>query len=320
MEYRDLGRTGLRVSVLGLGASPLGNVYGRVSDREAERLVRRAVEAGVTLVDTSPFYGAGLSEERLGRALKGCRYRVVLATKAGRYFEGGTSVFDCSPARLRRSVEESLRRLRTDAVDVLFLHDAEFVPEERVLGEALPVLHALKREGKARAVGVTGRPPGVLARLAERGEVDAVLSYSCHNLLDRSLETGLAPLCRARGLGLLNAGVLDMGLLAPGGPPAWHPADAASRAAAARVRRFCEAHGRSLEAEALRFALAYAVADSTLLGVRSVRELEADLRALENPPDADFLAALRSAAAPPDDPPEPPGCPSPGPARPASAG
>ena len=140
----------LGLSRLGLGAAPLGNEYGDVDEREAVRAVHAAIDAGVTVFDTSPYYGRTVSESRLGDALAGRRDEVVLCTKAGRYDLSLPDGFDFSPQRLRRSVDESLRRLQTDRLDILLLHDIEFSAPSAILDEAIPVLHELKQRGKTR--------------------------------------------------------------------------------------------------------------------------------------------------------------------------
>src|SRR5580658_6798296 len=119
MEYATLGHTGLRVSKLGFGGSPLGNEFA-----EAERAVHCAIDLGINYFDVAPYYGRTLAETRLGAALVGRRDRVVLATKCGRY---DVAKFDFSTARIRRSIDESLERLRTDYLDVFLAHDIEFV-------------------------------------------------------------------------------------------------------------------------------------------------------------------------------------------------
>ena len=114
MQYRKLGKTGLNVSVIGYGASPLGNAFGEVAPQQGIAAVHRAIDQGINLFDVSPYYGLTLAETRLGEALERHRERVILMTKCGRY---GMNEFDFSRKRIRRSVEESLARLRTDHVD-----------------------------------------------------------------------------------------------------------------------------------------------------------------------------------------------------------
>ena len=145
MEYRTLGRTGLRVSKLGFGGSPLGNEFGEADPVEAERAVRCAIDLGVNYFDVAPYYGRTLAETRLGGALAGRRDKVVLASKCGRY---DVAKFDFSAARIRASIDESLERLRTDYLDVFLAHDIEFVDANQIIQEAIPTMRALQREGK----------------------------------------------------------------------------------------------------------------------------------------------------------------------------
>ena len=294
MNRRELGRTGIQVSVLGFGAAALGGVYGRISGREARRVVRCAMDRGINYFDTAPDYGDGLSEIRLGEALAGRRREIVLAGKAGRFQRGGRLEFDFSAARLRQSLKESLARLNTDYLDVFQLHDVEYGDFSQILDEALPELQAMKRNGEVRAIGVTGRPTELLARLAEEGRPDMILSYGHYTLLSTAMMERLAPLCAGLGIGLVNAAPLEMGLLAPGGPPAWHPASPEIREAVRRAREFCAGRGTSLEAVAVQFALANPAVAGTLVGMRTVKEIERNISALDIPPDPSLLAELRN--------------------------
>jgi len=202
MEYRKLGSTDLEVSILGYGASPLGNEFEEIDVREGDRAVHMAIDLGINFFDTSPYYGRTLSEERLGRALGPRRKNIVLATKCGRY---DMDAFDFSAERVRSSIDESLRRLRTDYVDIYQMHDIEFVDREQVINEALPVARELQRAGKCRYVGITALPLGILRDVAERAEVDSILSYARYNLLVDDLDTELGPRCARGGIGLINA-------------------------------------------------------------------------------------------------------------------
>src|SRR5277367_5593211 len=174
MEYGTLGRTGLRVSKLGFGGSPLGNEFGEADPAEGERAVHCAIDLGINYFDVAPYYGRTLAETRLGAALESRRDKAILATKCGRYDVDG---FDFSPARIRRSIDESLARLRTDYLDVFLAHDIEFVHEKQIVEEAIPTMRALQREGKARFIGITGLQLNLLRRVAEAEPVDIVLSY-----------------------------------------------------------------------------------------------------------------------------------------------
>ena len=137
MEYRKLGKTNELISVLGYGASPLGNVFDVVDEQEGKNAVHYAIDHGVNFFDVSPFYGITLAETRLGKALQGKRKDIFLATKCGRY---DLQEFDFSAKRIMASIEESLQRLQTDYVDLFQLHDIEFVTKEQILNEAMPVI------------------------------------------------------------------------------------------------------------------------------------------------------------------------------------
>ncbi|MGH9585182.1 MAG: aldo/keto reductase, partial [Bryobacteraceae bacterium] len=252
MEYKALGKTGLHVSILGFGASPLGNEFGAVDTNQAECAVHAAIAAGVNLFDVSPYYGRTLAEERLGAALHGRREGVVLATKCGRY---GNDAFDFSRARVKTSLDESLRRLRTDYVDLLAAHDIEFGDREQLIRETIPAMRELQEQGKVRYVGISGLPPRMLADVAREANVDYVLSYCRYNLLVRDLDQWLTPATRELRIGLINASPLHMGMLTPAGPPAWHPALPEVKAAGAKIVSLCEKRGIPPAAVALRFCL-----------------------------------------------------------------
>lgn len=291
MDRRPLGRTGLTVPALCLGGAAIGQQYGPVAVAEVADTVDRALDAGIDFVDTSAYYGRGESERILGEVLAGRRDRVTLCTKAGRL---DRDLFDFIPAGVRACVEGSLRRLRTDHVDVLLAHDIEFADDpERVFAETVPALHDLKREGKCRFVGVSGLPVALLRQAVERCELDVVMSYCHFTLQNDRLLTELLPACEARGVGVLNASPLAMGLLTPGGPPPWHPASddiqAACRATAAAVPDIAALGMQFCVAEA-RFA--------TVTGTAKRAELEANLRAVATPSDPSQLAAVRAALAP----------------------
>ena len=255
MIYRTLGRTGLQVSAIGFGASPLGNEFGASDSAEGRRAVDAAVDAGITYFDVAPYYGRTLAEERLGEFLVGHRHQVVLATKAGRYDKELPDGFDFSAGRIARSVDESLRRLRTDYIDVYQLHDIEFGHREQILDETLPAMARLKAAGKIRWVGITGYPLQMLHDVAAASEVvDTVLSYCRYDLLDRGMAQILAPLAEARGLGLVNASPLHMRLLTRLGAPNWHPAPARVVAAAREATEYCAARGVDIADLAMQFA------------------------------------------------------------------
>ncbi|MDQ4078462.1 MAG: aldo/keto reductase [Chloroflexota bacterium] len=293
MIYSTLGRTGLQVYAIGFGAAPLGNEYGEVSAREAKRTVDYAIERGINIFDTSPYYGRTLSETRLGEALVGYRDKVLIATKAGRYDKGLPHGFDFSPARLTRSIEESLGRLKTDVIDVYQLHDIEFGNKEQILAEALPTLQKLKESGKVRFIGVTGFPLPLLRDVVRAFDVDAVLSYCHYNLMNTTLDDVLTPVVEEKGIGLMNASALHMGILTDQGAPAWHPAPPKVHEMGRRVARYCREQGSNITSLALQFAFQHPVVATTLVGMRNVAEVDHNLSLLGTGPDPDLLAEVQ---------------------------
>ena len=298
MRYNPLGRTGLEVSAVGFGGATLGDEYGRLDPAEGRRVVRAAIDGGINLFDVSPYYGRTLAETRLGEYLEGYRDRVVVVTKVGRYDRDPPEGFDFSAGRVMRSVDESLARLRTDYIDVYLAHDIEFAPLELILHETLPAMRRLRDQGKVRFIGVTGYPVEMLRDTIDQTELDVVLSYCHQNLLNTRLATVLAPAAAHRGVGLLNASPLHMGILTAAGPPRWHPAPAEVKAAGEQAARWCAEQGLDLAEMALRFATSAPCVASTLVGIRTEDELDAALRVLDSDPHPERTAALRALLAP----------------------
>jgi L-galactose dehydrogenase len=289
MQYRELPRSGLKVSVLGFGASPLGNEFRPVDPADADQAVHYAIECGINFFDVSPYYGRTLAEERLGAALAGLRQKVVLATKCGRY---DTDSFDYSAERTMRSAEESLRRLRTDYLDILHLHDIEFGNRDQILNETIPALKKLKQQGKIGLAGITGFPLKMLADIAAQGEVDIVMSYCRYNLLVRDLDLYLTPILKERGIGLLNASPLHMGILTEYGAPEWHPAPERVKSAGRKIVEWCRSNGIDVTSAALRFCLGHPHVSSTFVGMAIPEHVDANLKAVELRDDPQFLAAI----------------------------
>ncbi|MGB6607091.1 MAG: aldo/keto reductase, partial [Atribacterota bacterium] len=148
MIYKVLGKTGLKVSVIGFGASPLGAEFGSIVPEEGKRAVDYAIDQGINYFDVSPYYGRTLAEKRLGEFLKGKRDKIILATKVGRYGISLPDGFDFSAQRIIKSVEESLQRLKTDYIDVFQIHDIEFGKKKQIIEESLPAMLKLKKQGK----------------------------------------------------------------------------------------------------------------------------------------------------------------------------
>lgn len=295
MEYRKLGQTDLEVSVLGYGASPLGNEFEEIDVREGERAVHMAIDHGVNFFDTSPYYGRTLSEERLGKALGTRRKDIVLATKCGRY---DVDKFDFSADRVRASIDESLRRLRTDYIDIYQMHDIEFVDRDQVLNEALPVARELQRAGKCRYVGITGLPLGILQDVAERAPVDSILSYARYNLMVDDLDTTLRPFCEERGIGLINASPLHLRILTERGAPPWHHASDAVKETGIRIALLCRARGVDVSEAALKFCYDYPHTASVLVGMSKSRHVERNLEAFDFEGREGLLEEIREVVEP----------------------
>jgi L-galactose dehydrogenase len=290
MQTRPLGGTGTDVPVLSFGTAPLGGLFGPVDEPDAVRLVHEAIDLGLTFIDTSPYYGT--AEARLGRALDGRRDQVLLGTKAGRY---GYDEFDFSPRRLRASLEQSLRLLGTDHVDILQRHDIEFVPLERVFTDSLPELQRLRDEGKCRFIGMTGYPLATMRRVVAETGVDLVLTYAHGTLLDDSLSEDLAPLAREHSVGLVNAAAVALGLLTPGGSgitAGAHPATPALRAAADAMRALCAEAGADLAFLANQYSIQRTDCATTVIGTRSSAHLRSAAEAATAPIDEELLTAV----------------------------
>lgn len=278
MQYRRLGKTELNVSVIGFGASPLGNVFDDCDESEGIRSVHCAIDLGINFFDVAPFYGITLAETRLGDALKGKRNDILLATKCGRY---GLRDFDFSYQRILDSADESLRRLQTDYVDLMQLHDIEFGSKEQVLNEAIPALQKIKASGKARFVGITGLPVRYLAAIAKEIEVDTVLSWAHYNLLQDEINAELVPLCQQKDMGLMNAAPLVQRILSDASIPAWHNAPAELKAIQAPLLDCCKKYGVALSDVAIRYAIDHPFIASTIIGMCDQTNVKKNIDVLE---------------------------------------
>jgi len=295
VERRRLGRSGVEVTRFGLGCAPLAGLFEPVDDDQARAAMDAAWERGVRTFDTAPHYGAGLSERRVGAALRERpRDELVLCTKVGRLLveEAPAAVepqfpaeprlrrvFDFSADGVRRSLEESLDRLGLDRVDVLHVHDPDDHLDQAI-GEALPALVHLREEGVIGAVGAGMNHAAPLARIVREADVDCVLVAGRHTLLDQTAATELLPLCRDRGVGVIAAGVFNSGVLTDPDSAAtfdYGPAPAEVLERARAIRATCRRHGVELAAAAIAFTLRHAAVACVLVGARSPAEVEADV-------------------------------------------
>jgi L-galactose dehydrogenase len=295
MEYRFLGKTDLKVSILGFGGAPLGNVYGTVDAMQGKRAVHLAIDHGINYFDVAPYYGVTLAEERLGEALQGRRDQIILSSKCCRY---GLDNFDFSAKSVERSIDESLRRLRTDHLDLLIVHDIEFGDRRQVIEEAVPAAHQMKQSGKVRYVGISGLPPKFLRSVAAQAPVDVILSYAHCNLLVRDLDEVLRPFAQERGIGLINASPLHLGILSDTGPQDWHPAPIDVKETGRKIVELCRSHAAIPAEVALRYCLAYPHVGSTLVGIANPLQLEQNLRALTSKTDPELLRMIETLVKP----------------------
>ncbi|MEU6164621.1 aldo/keto reductase [Streptomyces tanashiensis] len=293
MDQNALGRSTVRVTELAFGAAAIGNLFTAVTDAEAEQAVHTAWDAGVRYFDTAPHYGLGLSERRLGAALRSRpRNEYVVSSKVGRLLEptpgapgddlaNGFAVpathrrrWDFSARGVRRSIEGSLERLGLDRIDIVYLHD----PDDHAgpaLDQAYPELDRMRREGTVGALGVGMNQADLLARFIRETDLDAVLLAGRYTLLDQGGLTELLPLATDRGVDVVIGGVFNSGLLADPRPGATYDYTAAPPGLLSRaldLKTVCERHGVPLRAAALRFPLGHPAVASVLVGTRSAAE------------------------------------------------
>src|SRR5687768_9415892 len=264
MQRRLLGQTGLYLPILSFGASSLGQEFRQVTLEEALRSVRVALDCGLNFIDTSPFYGRGMSEVLLGIALKDVpRDSYLLCTKLGRY---DLSHFDFSAKRVAESVDVSLHRLGTDHLDIVLCHDIEFVPMQQIVDETLPALHRAKQEGKVRFIGFSGYPQKIFRFICDQINVDCVLSYNQYTLQNTRFADETIPYLKAKGIGIMNAGPFSARLLTNAPLPAWLKEPEHVKAAARAAAAHCAKQGVDIAKLALQFSLAHPDITTTVAG------------------------------------------------------
>ncbi|GGV20915.1 oxidoreductase [Streptomyces filipinensis] len=310
---RRLGRSGVEVTPLGFGAAALGNLYTPLDDEQAHDAVRAAWQRGIRYFDTAPHYGLGLSERRLGAALRGYdRAGYTVSTKVGRRLDPADGagddlahgfavpathrrVWDFSADGVRRTLEASLTRLGLDRVDVVYLHDPDDHAEQ-AFREGYPALERLRAEGVVGAIGAGMNQAGTLTRFVRDTDVDVVLCAGRYTLLDQSAATALLPAAAEHGVAVVLGGVFNSGLLADPAPGATYDYTRAPRellGRALRMKAVAERHGTTLRAAALAFTSAHPAVACVLSGPRSAPEVHdcADQFASQVPPE--FWRELR---------------------------
>ncbi|MFF1407083.1 aldo/keto reductase [Streptomyces sp. NPDC058294] len=318
-----LGRSGVEVGPLGLGAAALGNLYTAVDDEQAYAAVRAAWQRGIRYFDTAPHYGLGLSERRLGAALREYdRARFTVSTKVGRRLDpaDGTGddlahgfavpathrrVWDFTADGVRRTLEASLDRLGLDRVDVVYLHDPDDHAEQ-AFREGYPALERLRSEGVVRAIGAGMNQAEMLTRFVRDTDVDVVLCAGRYTLLDQSAAAELLPEAARRGVSVVIGGPFNSGLLAdPTAESTYNytraPGDLLDRAL--RLKAVADRHGTTLRAAALAFCAAHPAVASVLAGARSADEVHDCADRFAAPvPDAFWRELRESGLLPPGEP------------------
>jgi aryl-alcohol dehydrogenase-like predicted oxidoreductase len=296
MEYRDLGKTGMRVSALSFGASSLGGVFHALEASEGIRAVHAAVDSGINFIDVSPYYGHYKAEELLGRALREIdRSRYYLSTKVGRYGAEGRNLWDYSADCVRKSVFGSMERLSVGFIDLISVHDIEFADLRQVCEETLPALVELRNEGIVGHVGITNlnlRHFRYVIEHVPAGTVETVLSF-CHYCLNDDSLVDYLDYFESKGVGVINASPFAMGLLSSRGAPAWHPAPVPLRRLCKEAAEHCAAAGKSIEALALQFSAGNPRIATTLFSTTRAEAVRLNVAGISDEPDAALLAEVQ---------------------------
>lgn len=303
---------------LGLGCAQLGNLYHEIDDERARATVDAAWDAGVRYFDTAPHYGLGLSERRLGEALRERRRdQYTVSTKVGRLLVGDPSyaggmdtegfavpathrrVWDFSRDGIRRCLEASLARLGLDRVDVALLHDPEEHPDA-ALRTGFPALAELREEGLVGAIGAGSKDAAILARMVAECTPDVVLVAGRFTLLEQPAREVLLPACAAAGVEVFNAGVFNSGLLAVADPGAglfyeYAAAPAVLVEKARAIAAVCRRHGTTLPAAALAFAASDPAVTAVIVGADAPEQVRRNAGLAVAPPPASLWPALREA-------------------------
>jgi len=329
-----------KLGPIALGAAPLGNLYARVSDDDAVAVVRAAYAAGVRCFDTAPHYGNGLSEHRIGWALRDvARSEYILSSKVGRLLIPDETAprdqnsysgvlpfrqrYDYTAGGVRRSIDDSLQRLGLSRLDIVYVHDLDRATHgdaqpqrfREAMEGAIPALAALKREGSIAGYGLGVNDWQVCVEALRHTDLDFILLAGRYTLLDQTALPELLPECERRGVRIVLGGPYNSGILATGAHPAngsvpyfnYAPASAEMVAKVARIEAVCAAHSVPLRAAALQFPRAHPAVATVLVGARSVAEIGENLALANRAISAAFWDALKAERLLPDEAPVPDG-------------
>lgn len=296
MEYRELGKTGLKVPVLSFGASSLGGVFHSIKENDALKAVFTAVENGLNFIDVSPYYGHYKAETVLGKALKELpRNSFILSTKVGRYGKDGVNTWDYSAKRAKESVYESMERLNIDYIDLINVHDIEFADLHQVVNETLPALVELRGKGIVGHVGITDLQLENLKWVIENSElgvVESVLNF-CHYSLNDDKLSDFLDFFEERGIGVINASPFSMGLLTKRGIPDWHPAPKPLVEACKRAAAYCSQQGYPIEKLAIQYSVSNPRIPTTLFSSANPDSVLKNIEYVKEPIDWELVKKVK---------------------------
>lgn len=296
MEYREIGRTGMKVSALSFGASSIGSVFRETKESEGVAAVHTAVDSGMNFIDVSPYYGHYKAETVLGKALREIqRDKYYLSTKVGRYGKGGVNTWDYSARRATESVYESMERLGVDHIDLINVHDIEFADLHQVVEETLPALVALRDKGVVGHVGITDLQLENLQWVIDHvppGTVESILNF-CHFTLNDDKLLDYLDYFERRGIGVINASPLSMGLLSRRGVPAWHPAPKSLVDACRRAVEYCDAKCYPIEKLAMQYSLSEPRIATTLFSSANPENVAKNIAFVSEQPDWELIGEVK---------------------------
>ncbi len=291
MERRPLGRTGLMLPALSFGASSLGQEFRSVDLQEALTSVRVALDLGMNFIDTSPFYGRGMSEVLLGVALRGVpRDSYILGSKLGRYDKDH---FDFSAKRVVESVDVSLHRMGVDHLDIMLCHDIEFVEMSQIVNETLPALRKIQEQGKVRFIGISGYPMKIFKYVLDQVPLDVILSYN-HYTLQNSMLADLVPYLKEKNVGIMNAAPFSARLLTNAPLPPWHKATPLVRRLCKQAADHCAANGGDIAELALQFSMAHPDMATCVVGSANPHNIRSWAAWAETPLNEELLEEVET--------------------------
>ena len=291
MQLRSLGNTGMDLSILSFGASSLGQEFRAVDLDEALRSVRVALDSGMNFIDTSPYYGRGMSEVLLGTALKDVpRDQYYLGTKLGRY---DAAHFDFSAKRVVESVDISLHRMGVDYLDICLCHDIEFVDRQQIVDETIPQLREIQQAGKVRFIGISGYPMNNFRFILEQTDLDVVLSYN-HYTLQNTMFADQVSYLQEKQVGIMNAAPFSARLLTNAPLPPWHKATPEVRKICQAAAQHCQAAGVDIAKLAVQFSVAHPDMTTCVTGSANPGRVAQWVQWIEDPMDETLLAEVQA--------------------------